>query len=143
MYSSSPILLSATPPSGYMIPVAEGQGELAGYVLLGQSGPLATVDIQATPAGTWIAVTYPHTLASGETLRVIRTDPSPLLTTLRALAPVSEGEIQAPSFVVTTDMDGYESIAGAETTTDLGGYQTILNATITADPDGYESVERS
>ncbi|EYB67012.1 hypothetical protein DEIPH_ctg052orf0002 [Deinococcus phoenicis] len=90
MLIPNPLLLDVTPAGGLTLPVTEGRGGLVGYLLLGQHGPPATVEVSTDGGASWQAVTYPHTLAAGETLRWTRTDDSPALTTLRALAPVEE-----------------------------------------------------
>lgn len=95
MYTPNPILLAETPAGGHVLPVTADQGGLNGYILLGQLGPPATVEVSADGVA-WQAPTYPHTLAAGETLRLTRTDTSAVLTTLRALAPVDEGAAPGP-----------------------------------------------
>ncbi|WP_272977102.1 hypothetical protein [Deinococcus geothermalis] len=145
---TNPILLDVTPAGGLILEVTGERGGLGGYLLLGQDGPSASVEVSAGGA-TWQAVTYPVTLAAGQQLRLTRTDTSAALTTIRALAPLVAApsdpeEPPAPEpFTVTTDSAGYQTITNADATTDAEGYQTISDATATADPDGYESVERS
>lgn len=145
MYSPNPILLSATPDEGHVLPVTEGRGGLAGYVLLGQFGPATTVETQSGDAAPWLPITYPHTLLAGQGLRLTRSDTSPLLTTIRALAPADAGDETPPfePFTVTLDAGGYETIINADATADPDGYETVTDATATTDPDGYESVERT
>ncbi|GGI75459.1 hypothetical protein [Deinococcus wulumuqiensis] len=141
----NPILFGATPPEGAVLPVTADLGGLDQYLALGLVGPAATVEV-AEGAG-WAALSYPHLLTAGQTLRLRRSDPQPTLTTLLMLAPVADlppdGTGTTPAFVVSTDLDGYQTIEGAEITLDAEGYQTITNATATADADGYQTVKES
>lgn len=148
MLIPNPILLDVTPAGGLILPVVAGRGGLGGYVLLGLSGPDVTAELSGDGGETWSALTYPHTLSAGEELRLIRSDTSARLSTLRALAPVDEdappeggGETAEP-FTVESDAQGYQTITNATATADASGYQTIQDATATADADGYETVER-
>ena len=147
MLIPNPILFGPTPAGGAVLPVTADRGGLAGYVLLGQLGPPATVEVSA--GGGWTPLTYPHTLTTSEQLRLTRTDLSALMTTLLMLAPVDDGPLPAvtPSgptpFGVQADPDGYQLITNAEVVTDPEGYQTITNAAATAAANGYETVERS
>ncbi|KQR37719.1 hypothetical protein [Deinococcus sp. Leaf326] len=83
----NPILLDVTPTGGFVLPVLAGRGGLSGYQLLGLDGP-GTAELSADSGVTWAELVYPYTLAPGEQLRLTRTDSGPVLTTLRALAPV-------------------------------------------------------
>lgn len=87
----NPILLDRTPAGGLILPVTGDRGGLSGYVLLGLLGPPATAEISTDGGEAWTTLTYPHELVPGEQLRLTRTDTSPLLTMLRALAPLDEG----------------------------------------------------
>lgn len=96
MHIPNPILLAgATPASGLILEVTAGRGGLAGYILLGQHGPPAAVEVSGDGGTTWEAPTYPHTLAPG-LLRLTRTDEGASVTTLRALAPVDEAPPPEP-----------------------------------------------
>lgn len=148
MLIPNPILFGPTPAGGAVLPVTGDRGGLTGYIVLGIHGPSATVELHTD--GAWGPLAYPHTLAPGEQLRLTRTDPSAVLTTLRLLAPVDDGLPPAgnpdpgSSFSVVTDIDGYQTIENAEVEIDPEGYQTISNGVVaTADADGYETVERS
>ena len=147
MLIPNPILFGPTPAGGAVLPVTADRGGLAGYVLLGQLGPPATVEVSA--GGGWTPLTYPHTLTASEQLRLTRTDLSSLMTTLLMLAPVDDGPLPsvpppAPApFSVQADPDGYQLITNAEVTTDPEGYQTIQSAVAAADAAGYQTVERS
>lgn len=145
MYVPNPILLGVTPPGGLTLEVTAERGGLAGYVLLGQLGPPATVEVSLNDGLHFVPLSYPHTLEAGEQVRLTRTDPDGLLTTLRALAPVEEDAVPPPPpapYAVATDPDGYQTLTNASATTDAQGYQTIPDAAATPDADGYESVER-
>lgn len=83
----NPILLDTTPAGGLIVSVVSGRGGLSGYQLLGLDG-LATAELSTDSGATWAELVYPHTLAPGEQLRLIRTDTGPVLAILRALAPV-------------------------------------------------------
>ncbi|WP_027459258.1 hypothetical protein [Deinococcus murrayi] len=150
MHIPNPILLAgATPASGLILEVTAGRGGLAGYILLGQHGPPAAVEVSGDGGTTWEAPSYPHALAPG-LLRLTRTDESASVTTLRALAPVDEAPPPEPGpgvpgldpYTVITDAQGYQTITNADATTDADGYQTISDGAATADAQGYESVER-
>lgn len=90
---------------------------------------------------TWQAVTFPHDLQPG-LLRLTRTDDSPHVTTVRALAPLHATPTTDP-LITQTDQDGYQTITNTDATTDADGYQTLPDATATPDSDGFETVERS
>ncbi len=137
----SPLILGgATPPGGLSLEVTAARGGLAGYQLLAvASGPPCAVEVR-TGSGAWSAVTFPHTLTAGETLRLTRTDSSAVATIITALAPPDAG---GEPLAVTADPDGYETITNAEATTDPDGYESVPDATATPDSDGYETVERS
>lgn len=140
----SPLLLGATGPDGLIVGVTGGLGDLAGYRLLAVHGPACTVEVSADDGLSWQPANFPHTLAAGELLRLTRLEVSPTLTTIRAVAPVSDAETPtAEPFITEVDAQGYITITNAEATTDSDGYQTIADATATTDPDGYESVERT
>lgn len=148
MYIPNPILLDKTPADGLTLPISPERGGLAGYILLGQLGPPADVEVSGNGGATWQAVTYPRTLTAGEMLRLTRAD-GDTLTVLRALAPVDEAgppEPETPAaepYAVITDDEGYQSITNAAATTDAEGYQIIPDGAATADGEGFETVERS
>lgn len=142
MYFPNPILLAGA--GTVVLPVTGGRGGLAGAVLLGQHGPPALAEI--SQGAGWQPVSYPHTLAAGEQLRLTRTDTTFTASTIRLLSPVDEGAppgIGGSDLAVTTDLDGYQTISNADAVTDADGYQTIADATTTTDADGYQTVERS
>lgn len=146
MFIPNPILFGPTPPGGAVLAVTSERGGLSGYVVLGQAGPTATVELNT--GETWAPIRYPHTLGAGEQLRLTRSSTLPTLTTLHMLAPVDEGEGAWPpsgeGFTVLEDEDGYQTIEGAEIEADEQGYQTIINGMVVdINVDGYETVERS
>lgn len=94
MLIPNPILFGPTPPGGAVLAVTSERGGLAGYVVLGQAGPTATVELNT--GETWAPIRYPHTLGAGEQLRLTRSSTLPTLTTLHMLAPVDEGPPPAP-----------------------------------------------
>lgn len=143
MYFPNPILLAGA--GTVVLPVTADRGTLAGAVLLGQQGPPVAVEVSLA-GGPWRAVSYPHTLAAGEQLRLTRTDATFTASTIRLLSPVDEGAppgTGSGNLAVTTDPDGYQTITNADAVTDADGYQTIQDATATTDADGYQTVERS
>ncbi|MFC6663918.1 hypothetical protein ACFP9V_19100 [Deinococcus radiopugnans] len=92
MYTPNPIIFLDTPAEGMVLAVGAGRGGLAGYILLGQEGAAATVEVSADGGGSWAAPAFPHTLADGEQLRLTRTSGLTAASTLLALVPVDEGE---------------------------------------------------
>lgn len=90
MLIPNPILFGKTPPGGAVLPVTGDRGGLAGYIMLGLSGPEAAVEI-GRGLSDWQPVTYPHVLSSGEQLRLTRSDSSATMTTLHMLAPIDDG----------------------------------------------------
>ena len=142
----NPILVGLTPTDGYLITVVAGEGGFEGVQLLGLDGPAATVEISSDGGATWAAVTYPHILAAGEALKLLRTDQAPELSVLRAYVPVKQGSGgAAPSqpLSVTAGVDGFLSLDNATATTDPEGFVTIDDATATTDPEGFVTLERS
>lgn len=91
MYTPNPIIFLDTPAEGMVLAVGAGRGGLAGYILLGQEGTAATVEVSADGGGSWAAPAFPHTLADGEQLRLTRTGGEVLASTLLALVPLDEG----------------------------------------------------
>lgn len=147
MYVPNPILLAGA--GVVVLPITAERGGLAGSILLGPLGPPVTVEVSADGT-SWRTVTYPHTLAPGEQVRLSRTDPSTTASTIRMLSvpdeeapPVPEAPPVTGTLTVEMDTDGYQAITNAEAVTDEGGYQTIQDATPVPDNDGYETVERS
>lgn len=90
MSLSNPIVIDVTPAAGYLLTITADVGGLAGLQLLGQSGPPATVEVSADGGDTWADLSYPHTLAAGETLRLTRADTSATLTQFWATQPGGE-----------------------------------------------------
>lgn len=142
MLIPNPILLDMTPAGGLTLPVTAERGGLAGYILLGQLGPPAMAQVSADGGASWQAVTYPHALAAGETLRLSRTATSAALTILRALAPVDDEP--PPEMVVPApgptdsgamDLTPYLQQSSARPNGDIEATYNV--AALPAPPQGY------
>ena len=129
---NSPLLLDVTLATGQTVAVSNLPGGLAGLTLLGLTGPAATVEISTDAGTTWAAVTYPHTLAAGQTLRLTRTDTSAELTTLRATLPDAAG-----GGVAEYNPDGYLRLAGTTSPTWPGQAQYEALRDQVANAAGY------
>lgn len=125
----NPILIDVTPPEGYTLAVTADTGGLAGLTITGQSGPAVTLTLSVDGGVSWQPLSYPHTLAAGEILRLKRTDASFALSTINA------SFVDTPAgFTVGRDGDGY--LTSSAVTRAADGYLTTA-APLARDADGY------
>lgn len=85
---ANPILLDQTPAGGLLLNVTDAPGGLVGLTLLSQDGPPADIEVSYDGV-SWSPVTLPYTVEVGSYLRLTRTDPVAMLTTINATFPDS------------------------------------------------------
>lgn len=134
-----PVLVGHLPVGGHVLSVNANLGGMAGITLLGADAGL-TLTISTDGGATYAAPVYPHTLSSGQKLKLLRAVNGAELLSIYAQLPAAT---TGAAFTVTTDNDSYQVLDGASTLTDSDGYQTIQSATATTDSDGYQTVEGS